>query len=136
MTKTKEEYNEYMRAYMLKRYHKQREEMIAILGGSCVKCGSVCDLEIDHIDARKKSFDIGKSWSRSKEYLDAELSKCQLLCGAHHTEKSIIDNGHLPAKGTHGTLSAYRYCRCDECKGAMKTYNSKNKEKRKNRSRV
>ena len=48
----------------------------------------------------------------------AELQKCQLLCVSCHMTKTITDRGHSPAKGTHGTISAYRYCHCSLCREA------------------
>ena len=46
------------------------------------------------------------------------MKKCQLLCKKHHTDKTIVDTGKKLAKGTHGTISSYRYCKCDACREA------------------
>lgn len=113
---------EYMREYMLKRYHRRRNDAIKLLGGKCVICGSVDKLEIDHKDPKTKSYSIGKILtSGAKHKVDSELAKCQLLCQKHHIEKSIVDNGKQPCK--HGTLTMYitYKCRCDECLSVQKS---------------
>lgn len=35
-----------------------------------------------------------------------------------------------PARNTHGTLSSYRYCRCDRCREAMNRYYRERKRER------
>lgn len=113
----------YMRAYMAKRYTKRREELISRLGGCCVQCGRKDDLEFDHIDPKTKTLNIGKRLAGvSRERLEAEIPKLQLLCGSCHDTKTILDHGKTPARGTHGTLSAYRYCRCADCRSAKATH--------------
>jgi len=114
--------NEYMHKYMLARYRRKRKEAIALLGGKCAACGSTTKLEFDHIDIRTKSFNISKAWSYSKARLDAELAKCQLLCSECHDKKTLADLGVTSAKGKHGTLSSYRYCKCVLCKKAKADY--------------
>lgn len=124
MLKKREDYNGYMRKFMLERYHRRRAAAIAQLGGKCAKCGSTEKLEFDHIDPKQKSFSI---WCRtySEEKLLEELKKCQLLCREHHNLKTIADRGFKVAKGSHGTVSSYRYCHCDECRAAIREYNRK-----------
>jgi ribosomal protein S27AE len=115
---------EYHREYNKRRYYKVRAEAIQLLGGKCNKCGSAEELEIDHVDRKQKSFEISKIWALAREKFLAELAKCQLLCKSCHRIKSIGELGKKPA--THGTLSMYRYCKCDACKQAksdwMKAY--------------
>lgn len=118
MKKTREEYNEYMRVYMLARYHRRRAEAVVKLGGKCANCSATSDLEIDHIDSKRKSFDVAKMHSASEEKWNAEIDKCQLLCTECHANKSIHDLGNKRALGTHGTVSSYRYCHCDLCRAA------------------
>lgn len=121
---------EYMRTYRKRVYRERRDAAIAALGGACVKCGVTTNLEIDHIDASKKTFEIGvKIWCMSAEKLEVELNKCQLLCESCHAEKTIIDVGNKPARGTHGSLSAWRYCKCDICRAAYNAYNRDYKRK-------
>ena len=124
-------YNEYMAKYMLRRYHQRRADAIDLLGGECVVCGTEDRLEIDHIDPTLKSFSIPKLWSVSQKRFDEELSKCQLLCKFHHEEKSVNEHGKKRAKGTHGTVSSYRYCKCPECKAAKSAYMKEYHKKRK-----
>ena len=123
--------NEYMAAYMRERYHKKRAEIISRLGGKCVMCGSTDDLEVDHTDADSKSFEIAKVWNRPA-LLEPELPKCRLLCRACHRLKTTNERGQTPAAGTHGTLSSYRYCKCDLCKKAKSEHNRQYKLKKKN----
>jgi hypothetical protein len=88
------------------------------------------DLQIDHIDPADKFAEISQLLTYSEKRLQAEPAKCQLLCGECHEDKSISERGQSPARGTHGTLSAYRYCgppKCDECKGAKRLYAQANK---------
>jgi hypothetical protein len=109
--------NEYHRQYNLNRYYRLKQVGIQRLGNSCVGCGSTVDLEFDYIDPATKSFDIGsKMLSVSFKSLCVEIDKCQLLCKDCHTTK------HATAKNTHGTLSSYRYCKCEECLAANRNY--------------
>lgn len=130
MPRTKEEYNEYMREYMIKRYHARKSEMIEMLGGVCAKC-SACDrLEIDHIDRAKKTMTVERmcfvSWHKAHE----ELKNCQLLCRKCHEQKSINDLGHKPRE--HGDITMYRHgkCRCSLCRKAWTEHNKKYKKKK------
>ena len=59
------------------------------LGGKCIRCGSIENLEFDHIIKENKSFTIGSSLTCfSIEELILEADKCQLLCRPCHIEKS------------------------------------------------
>lgn len=90
MSYTNDEMNEYMK----ERYHKRRKRIIEGLGGECSECGKQEDLEIDHIDPETKSFAIGKKLaSVSKDKLDAEVEKCQLLCRECHDQKTTGGSG-------------------------------------------
>jgi 5-methylcytosine-specific restriction endonuclease McrA len=127
--KTREEYNAYMREYMRKRIADRRARAIIQLGGKCVRCGSTENLEFDHIIAGsydpKSRSGKGTMWTFSEKRFQAELKKCQLLCKDCHWEKTLDDTGKTSAKGTHGTLSAYRYCgppKCEECKMIKREY--------------
>ena len=80
--------NEYMREYMIRRWHKRRNDAIEQLGGKCINCGSSENLEFDHIDADLKSFPLSKFSSASKIKWQEELNKCQLLCHECHMKKS------------------------------------------------
>lgn len=73
-----------------------REILIEKLGGKCVKCGCTERLEFDHIDPSTKSFNISAGYHKSKEVLQEELAKCQLLCNKCHIEKSKEDSKFRP----------------------------------------
>ncbi len=125
----RENYNEYMRTYMLKRYHERRNWAINYLGGKCAECGTVENLEIDHVDKSAKEINLARQLnSISKEKFKQEIAKCQLLCRACHTKKSIRDMGNRKAQ--HGSLTMYKYhkCRCDLCKKANTEYTKKYRE--------
>jgi hypothetical protein len=115
---SREQYNEYMRTYLLARYHKRRSEAVISLGGRCAVCGVTEELEIDHTDPALKSFDISKLWSVSRERFEAELEKCQVLCKQHHVEKTrreqSVDHG--------GGASGKRNCPCRPCKQKKAEY--------------
>ena len=91
--------NEYMRDYMLKRYHRRRADSIAQLGGKCVECGTTENLEFDHIDSNTKTRQVARILaSGSKKLVAEELAKCQLLCKEHHSIKTVANqenNRHL-----------------------------------------
>lgn len=107
---------------MLRRYHKRRAEAVAFLGGKCVLCGSVNNLEFDHIDKTTKMFDIAHCWNKPLEVFWTEVKKCQLLCDQHHNFKTIDEKGFKRAKGKHGTISTYNYCHCEQCRAAKNDY--------------
>jgi 5-methylcytosine-specific restriction endonuclease McrA len=123
---TRAEYNEHMRDYMLKRYHRRRAQAVERLGGRCALCGSTQNLEFDHTDPKKKKVNIARRLAGLAEAKwEDEIKKCQLLCRECHTDKSIKEQGKTKAKGTHGTLSAYRWCgppKCEACKEAKREY--------------
>lgn len=108
------------REYQRERYRIKKTEAVAELGGRCVKCSSTEDLQFDHIDPTSKVKNVTVMFNTVK-WKD-EIKKCQLLCRKCHIDKSIIDKGHKKAVGTHGTLSSYKYCKCDLCRDAKSEY--------------
>lgn len=122
--KDKEKYNEYMRVYIKDRIAKRIVAAQHQLGGKCVKCGATENLEFDHIIPANKSFEISGGGTFSEKRWQEELKKCQLLCKPCHQQKTLIDLGQDDVKGgqIHGTLSSYRYCKCDACKKAHTDY--------------
>ena len=110
----------YEREYHKRRYHERRETAVEQLGGKCEACGTIEQLEIDHVDRSTKSFDLGSMWSVSQSRFDAELAKCQLLCKICHKKKT---DKELTTR-THGTHAMYRRgnCRCDVCIAANRAY--------------
>lgn len=121
--------SEARKKYHRERYHRLRAEAVIKLGGKCNECGSTEDLEFDHIDPESKEFDVSKLITYSL-YITEELAKCQLLCSDCHKEKSFAERGQRLARGTHGTLSSYRYCHCVLCKEAKRKYNKEYKMRR------
>jgi hypothetical protein len=85
-------------------------------GKSCVICGTTQDLEVDHIDPEMKV--AHRIWSWAIPRRNAELAKCQVLCKAHHLEKTLAQR----PTPEHGTISRYtskiHKCRRDLCKRA------------------
>lgn len=90
---SKEEYNAYMREYMLARYHKRRALALEMLGGKCLRCGTKDDLHIDHIDPESKEDGLltSRLHTASWSLIETELAKCQLLCQSCHKRKSKTD---------------------------------------------
>lgn len=119
--------NAYMRVYHLKRYYKRKNEIISLLGGKCNKCGSVERLEIDHKNPDDKIFSVTLLLSFSKQRVNEEIKKCQLLCKKCHIEKNILEAGNKPSKDNHGSLSCYQHqrCRCRLCKDAQRDWTRK-----------
>lgn len=107
------------REYLRQRYREQMDGFIDRLGGQCVVCGTTEDLQIDHVDRRKKSFNVARLWARKdlpKVY--RELKKCQLLCKPHHEEKTAREQSEdRTGTFTHGTLYGWQKakCKCPEC---------------------
>ena len=106
---TGEQKREYQRKWMLAR----REKAIEYLGGCCVTCGNVEELEFDHVVRELKVHNISQIMSRKWELLQEELDKCQLLCVECHMEKTIREMNRSP----HGTHNRYTCgCRCSDCR--------------------
>lgn len=109
-------------------YKKRRKAIIEHLGGKCIKCGAVENLEVDHIKPEEKSFHIAQRLSLNQ--IQTELAKCQLLCTGCHRQKTAEEN-----KGfTHGTIYAWmrKRCVCDICCAAKRIWhNERNKKRRK-----
>ena len=118
---------EYMRVYMLERYTRRRQQAIRALGGKCKRCSSKDDLEFHHKSRRKSGdFVIAKKIvSVAEDRLQDELKKCVLLCKGCHVAQTAKERGFRLARGTHGTISAYRYCgppKCEACKKAKRDH--------------
>lgn len=126
MKKNKEEYNEYMRDYMKRRYYKIRAEAYNLLGGKCVECGTSENLEIDHIDRTTKTVDISKFCSMSRVRFLEELKLCQLLCHEHHKQKSAAEQS-VPHGGG---LTGKRNCRCELCAPLKNAYSRELKRRK------
>lgn len=123
--------NEYMKAYMLERYHRRRSQAIEILGGRCVDCGNTEQIEFDHVNPEDKSFNVAKAFtSMAEKKLWLEITKCALRCKPCHKFKTdMIDNAVGHGEGKTGK----RNCRCDLCKPLKNMYA---KEFRRNRKEM
>lgn len=84
-------YKEWQRkAYRNRRYIQLRRATL-LLGGCCVGCGTVHNLQFDHLDPATKLFDVGQKagclgWARLK----VEILKCRLLCIMCHMERTRL----------------------------------------------
>jgi hypothetical protein len=110
--------NEYMKAYMSKRYHRLRAEYVDMLGGKCVDCGTVSQLEFDHVDRTTKSFDVGKCITHKRSKVVAELEKCVLRCKSCHAKKSGTEQSVDHGEG----ISGKKNCYCDRCAVLKREY--------------
>lgn len=84
------------RAYLRRRYSKNRVKILDILGGKCVNCGhSDYDvLQIDHIIPIK--FPSGRRLSNMQMFfriLNGKLSpkELQILCANCHMKKTVME---------------------------------------------
>lgn len=134
--KCKFHYNEYMREYVAKRYKRLRSEWIERLGGSCAACGSRDNLEFDHIDASQKKYNIGKILStHSKQKVEEEMARCQLLCKECHLEKTIREEDIYIVDHGEG-LTGKKSCYCSLCGPLKSAYNKRYKpEPKRSRSK-
>lgn len=89
--------------------------------GPCRSCGSSRDLQVDHVRPSTKKLQPSGIWSLSRRKREAELRKCQVLCGACHTAKTSAEK---TIRLVHGTQSGYaKRCRCGRCRAAHAVYN-------------
>lgn len=118
-----------------------KQEVIARMDGRCAYCGATGKLEFDHIDPKTKLADLADLWLlASRVRLDAEIAKCQLLCGPCHRIKSVQERPKVERKPIVnrykrkrllpnnkvrqcGTLSGYTGgCKCEPCRDASRLY--------------
>lgn len=103
---------EYQKKWMRKRRYDWFKDK------SCQSCGSIKNLEIDHIDPKKKK--THAIWSYSETKRNEELKKCQVLCKECHIVKSTKDGSDPNRKYAykHGTKQMYEThkCRCEDCR--------------------
>lgn len=108
------------REYLRERYRKQQDDFIDHMGGVCIGCGAVDNLQFDHIDPSAKSFTISRLWSMKQlPRVYEELEKCQLLCEQCHIKKSAKESSERNAGFTHGTVYGWmkKHCACGSCLG-------------------
>ena len=116
------------RKYDYNRYHKNRNEAIARLGGECANCGETERLDFDHIDPATKDPSLrkgGQIFTWKEERRERELAKCQLLCKSCHIRKIRLERTGSE-EIQHGKYSTYvNHCRgsgCTPCKNAASEY--------------
>ena len=116
-------------------YYKnvRRPGILTYVGGPdprCAMCGTRERLETDHVDPDQKSFNIARNMTVNNPLVQAELDKCQLLCGDCHLEKTRAER---EAKGfTHGSWYGWlnMKCQCGLCTAARDAYNAERREER------
>lgn len=108
------------RDYQKKWLAERRDEWIESQGGACAVCGSSANLEVDHIDRTTKLCNPTAIWSRNKNFREAELDKCQVLCNDCHSKKTVVE---LTIDHPHGTYARYKKgCKCGSCKESVAPY--------------
>jgi hypothetical protein len=100
--KDPEKRKEYARLWIAERRKEWFDE-----NGPCVDCGSLDELELDHVDPSQKV--THRIWSWSKERRDNELSKCVIRCRACHHIKSI-NNCNYRNMDSKDTLNYDQVC--------------------------
>lgn len=99
-------------------YQKMKDRRALFFDGKqCASCGTIEQLELDHIDPSLKEGHKIWSWTQTKR--EAELAKCQVLCKACHLVKTKRDLSEMKLRPIqHGTAYAYkrRECRCSACR--------------------
>jgi 5-methylcytosine-specific restriction endonuclease McrA len=91
-----------------------------LFGNHCAECSATGNLEFDHKDPDSKEFNIsvGIAKGYSKERLQAELAKCQLLCEACHQLKTTSEREVPHGGGKRGKYN----CTCSPCRLKKKEY--------------
>lgn len=114
---------EKQRAYQLQWIKRRREAWLQ--DKSCIRCGSLDRLELDHIDPKQKLINPAQLWGMSETNPKriAELAKCQVLCYDCHKNKSVIDDYARLRHGTNTMYTHYR-CRCQPCRDAHAQVNA------------
>lgn len=110
-------------------FHEFKAWCFEFIGNACVICGSLENLEIDHVNRKDKSFNITSEWSsKSQLEIETELKKCQPLCSGCHKTKTAkelsIDKMKEPS---HGSIYAWmkKKCLCDVCTASKNEWNAK-----------
>jgi len=117
------------RDYQLAFVNKRKRDWIKANGGECVMCGSIRNLEVDHIDQDLKKYNPRDIWSARDEIREEELANCHILCESCHEEKTAIQNSKPDSEDEGapgninefdcGTVESYNAgCRCRDCKAA------------------
>lgn len=96
--------------------------MIEALGGECVDCGTVDDLQFDHVDPTSKAFEVSTAIdSRPRTQVWEELRKCVLRCESCHIVKSRREGSFHNVEHAGG-LTGKRGCKCQPCRQQKAEY--------------
>lgn len=114
--------NEYMAAYMNRRRKTRRAQLIELLGGICLDCGTDQRLEFDHRIPGSQEFRINtRALDKPWPVILAEVAKCDLRCNPCHRVKTArlredgsVDHG--------GGASGKKNCPCTPCKTRKAEY--------------
>lgn len=92
-TRRYEDRKEYLKQAVIKRRRTLKKKAVDLLGGACAICGYSKHpgiLDFHHIDPKTKSFGISAGgFSRSWNKVEAELTKCVLVCANCHRELEL-----------------------------------------------
>ena len=80
--------NEKIRKQQREHIKEKRAICLEYLGGKCVKCGTIHNLQFDHIKREGKKYEISSRVNNKFDNLKEELDKCQLLCASCHLDKT------------------------------------------------
>ncbi len=103
------------RAWFTRNYASRKAFAISYLGGKCRGCGSVENLEFDHIDPITKSGRIDQFLMLTNDKLINELNKCQLLCHKCHKEKTSSEKTEYCKYGHKRTGNTTKDRHCKTC---------------------
>ena len=67
---------------------EKKSYCIEYLGGKCVKCGTIHNLQFDHIKREGKKYELTRKLTNKFDNIKEELDKCQLLCAPCHLDKN------------------------------------------------
>ncbi len=107
-------HNEHYKELNRQRRKQRRELCLSILGGKCIKCFTVEDLEINHKDPDTKILTTQQIHNLPEDELVIELQKCELLCKACHIDVHSVPHGG-GKQGKYG-------CKCEPCMERKRQY--------------
>ena len=110
-------YLAYMNAYQHRIYHSRRKAAIAKLGSRCKQCGITTGLHFVQA-VPFKVVSIAPILKQSQIRYEKAIVSLTLMCD---TCSSLWVRVWYDDTA-HGTLTSYRYCRCEACKAAKTTY--------------
>lgn len=104
------------REYQRRWKAERRAEFLAKRGNKCEKCGVIENLEFHHRNKDEKL--SHRIWTWSRQRIEEELRKCDLLCVDCHFSETVKERGYY--NYVHGTHTCYREtkCRCGLCRAA------------------